>query len=44
MGIFDGHGLNGGLVSSYVMGHMVDYIKHSKHFYKKFGRLEDLKE
>jgi hypothetical protein len=33
-GIFDGHGSNGNLVSNFVMGQMVDYIKHSEVFRK----------
>jgi len=32
MGVFDGHGLNGSLVSSYAMGSMVDFIRNSKRF------------
>jgi serine/threonine protein phosphatase PrpC len=32
MGIFDGHGLNGHLMSSFVMGAMVDFIENSKQF------------
>ena len=35
MGLFDGHGLYGHKISSFVMGHMVDFIKHSKYFNDK---------
>ena len=31
-GVFDGHGLNGHLISAYTMGAMADYIKNSKRF------------
>jgi len=41
MGIFDGHGLNGNLASSFVMGHMMDYLKHSKRFQKNIEELDD---
>ena len=34
-GIFDGHGTNGHLASSFAMGAMVDYIKNSKRFKEK---------
>ena len=33
-GIFDGHGPNGQLVSSFVMGQMLDYIQNSGQFRK----------
>ena len=36
MGVFDGHGLNGGLISSYAMGSMVDFIRNSKRFREIF--------
>jgi len=29
-GLFDGHGVNGNLISSFAMGTMFDYIVHSK--------------
>ena len=32
MGVFDGHGLNGHLVSRFVMGLMVNYIRESRRF------------
>lgn len=32
MGVFDGHGANGHLTSSFVMAAMVDYIQNSKRF------------
>lgn len=32
MASFDGHGINGNLVSSFVMGSMLDYIKNSTRF------------
>lgn len=41
MGIFDGHGLNGNLASGFVMGHMMDYLKHSKRFQKNIEELDD---
>ena len=31
-GLFDGHGVNGHLISGFAMGTMIDYIKHSKQF------------
>ena len=34
-GMFDGHGANGHLVSGFVMGQMLDYIKNSKCFRDK---------
>ena len=39
MGVFDGHGLNGHLVSSFVMGSMVNYIRNSKRFKDLLNRL-----
>jgi len=41
MGIFDGHGLNGNFASGFVMGHMMDYLKHSKRFQKNIDELDD---
>lgn len=41
MGVFDGHGLNGHLVSSFVMGAMVDYIRNSKSFKDIFNQKND---
>jgi len=35
MGLFDGHGLYGHKISSFVMSHMADYIKHSNYFNEK---------
>jgi len=32
MGVFDGHGINGHLMSSFTMGAMVSYIQNSKRF------------
>ena len=32
-GIFDGHGANGHLISCFVMGAMVDYLKNSSRAY-----------
>jgi len=32
MGVFDGHGVNGHLTSSFAMAAMVDYIQNSKRF------------
>lgn len=34
-GLFDGHGVNGHLISGFAMGTMLDYIKHSKQFSTK---------
>ena len=34
-GIFDGHGQNGHLISNFVMGSMLDYVKNSKVFRDK---------
>jgi hypothetical protein len=41
-GVFDGHGLNGHLISSYTMGAMAEYIQNSKRF--KDIRINDFKE
>ena len=35
MGVFDGHGSNGNLASSFTMGAMVDYIQNSRVFKQK---------
>lgn len=35
MGLFDGHGLYGHKISSFVMSHMADFVKHSKYFNEK---------
>lgn len=32
MGVFDGHGYNGHLMSAFTMGAMVDFIQNSKRF------------
>ena len=37
MGVFDGHGTNGHLVSRFVMAAMVDYIQNSKRFKDLFS-------
>ena len=44
MGIFDGHGLYGHKVSSFVMSNMVDFIKHSRYFTEKSIQSLDEKE
>ena len=32
IGVFDGHGLNGHLMSAFAMGAMADFIQNSKRF------------